>query len=174
MKEYVNYASKFRIMIIFINIVFLFGIILRICTYDESDFISTVVIIFGFIVILLLLDLYFITMKDIFNLTKYDDEKIVNRFIFKKKTIYYSNIKQLVFVGNCIIVLDNDFDFHKINKKGNVIKRYFAGKIMFYLDDKEDILLKIACNSPNCKLYIIGKSSKISKKVEKFFETIIV
>ncbi len=93
MKEYVNYASKFRIMIIFINIIFPFGIILRICTYDESDFISTVMMIFIFIVILLLLDLYFITMKDVFNLTKYDDEKIVNRFFLKKKTIFYSNIK---------------------------------------------------------------------------------
>ena len=43
-----------------------------------------------------------------------------------------------------------------------------------YLGDKEDILLKIASNNSNCKLYIIGQSSKISKKAEKYFETIIV
>ena len=174
MKEYMNYAKKFRIMIIFINIVFILGIILRICTYEKGDFASTLVMIFSFLVILLVLDLYFVFMRDVFNLTKYDDEKIINRFFLKKKTISYSCIKQLVFVGNCIIVLDKDFDFCKINKKGNVIRRYFSGEIMFYLGDKEDILLKIASNNSNCKLYMIGQSSKISKKLEKYFETIIV
>lgn len=169
-----NYASKFRIMIIFTNIVFIFGIILRICTHDDSDAVSTFVMIFVFSAILIILDLYFVIMKDVFNLTKFDDEKIVNRFFLKKKTIYYSSINQLVFVGNCVIVLDKNFDLNKINKKGNVIRRYFAGEIMFYLGDKEDILFKIASNNSNCKLYIIGQSSKISKKIEKYFETIIV
>ena len=81
MKEYMNYARKFRIMIIFINIVFILGIILRICTYEKSDFASTFVMIFSFLVILLVLDLYFVFMRDVFNLTKYDDEKIINRAI---------------------------------------------------------------------------------------------
>ena len=71
-------------------------------------------------------------------------------------------------------VLNSTFDFSKINKKGNVIRRYFSGEIMFYLGDKEDILLKISSNNSNCKLYIIGQSSKISKKAEKISLTFAI
>ena len=66
--------------------------------------------IFVFLVILLVLDLYFVFMRDVFNLTKYDDEKIINRFFLKKKKISKAGIKQLYIVDKCIIVVEKEFD----------------------------------------------------------------
>ena len=95
----------------------------------DQDLIDVIVMCSGFIGIVLLLDFSFLYMKDSLNITKYDELHIESRFIFRKKTIQYSDIKQLVFVGNSIVILTNAVDLTNINKRGNILRRYFKGKM---------------------------------------------
>ena len=112
-------------------------------------------------------------MKDLFNITKYNESQIETRFIRKRKSIKYSAINQLVFVGNSIVVLPYSISLTNINKKGNILRRYFRGNIMFYLGNDERLLLLLS-NNTKCRLYCIGKISNLSKKLEKYFEVLYV
>ena len=173
MRVYVNYASKFRIMLVFVNISYVSMTIIRLLTFQIEDSIDVIVMCSCFIGIVLLVDFSFLYMKDSLNITKYDELHIVSRFIFRKKTIQYSDIKQLVFVGNSIVILTNAVDLTNINKRGNILRRYFKGKIMFYIGNDEKLFLIIS-NKTNCELYCIGKESNASKRLGKYFKIIYV
>lgn len=173
MRVYVNYGSRFRIMLVFGNILYVSMTIIRLLTFQIEDSIDVIVMCSCLIGIVLLVDFSFLYMKDSLNITKYDELHIVSRFIFRKKTIQYSDIKQLVLVGNSIVILTNAVDLTNINKRGNILRRYFKGKIMFYLGNDEKLFLIIS-NKANCELYCIGKESNASKRLGKYFKIIYV
>lgn len=169
MKEYVNFASKFRIMIVFINLIFIFMVIIRLSTLHKGAAVDIVVMCSVLLAILALLDTYFIYMKDVFNITKYNDEKIVNRFILKRKELSYSEIKQVIYIGNYLVLLNEYKEVENITKKGNILFKNFRKEVIFYLGNDE-ILLSNISKKAKCTLYIIGHDTKKKTYFEKFFE----
>ncbi len=171
MKEYVNNASKIRVLILPINIFFLSITIIRWITFNGEDVIDLIVMSITFILICSLYDFMFIYLKSLMHITKFDDEKIVQKYIFSEKKVFYKDIKTILLVGTTIVLSDSVVDISKLSKKGNILRKHFNNNVMFYLGNDDSILIAIA-NSSNCNLYILNSTKGSKIRIERYFNVV--
>lgn len=168
MRRYDNYSSKIRRLILPLNIIFIGLTIIRWMTFEGEDFIDAFVMSIGFVLICVLFDFMFIYLKYLMHDTKFNSEKIVQKYIFKEKSIRYDEVKTILLVGTVIVLCDYIVDVSKLPKKGNILKKFFSDDVMFYLGNSNSILDAIS-NNVNCKAYIINHTLGSNKRFETYF-----
>lgn len=171
MKEYVNNASTIRILILPINIIFIGLTIFRCITFAGEDMSGLIAMSIVFTLICVLFDFMFIYLKNLMYSTKFNNEKIEQKYVFHKKTILYKEVKTVLLVGT-VIVLSNDIvDVNKLPKKGNILKKCFNNNVMFYLGNNNSILDVISSNI-NCNAFIINSTHGSKERFQNYFNVI--
>lgn len=171
MKEYVNNASTIRILILPINIIFIGLTVFRCITFSGEDMSGLISMSIVFTLICVLFDFMFIYLKNLMYSTKFDNEKIEQKYIFRKKTILYKEIQTVLLVGNVIVLSNNIVNVNELPRKGNILKKCFNDNVMFYLGNNNSILDTISGNI-NCNAFIINSTPGSKKRFESFFNVI--
>ena len=168
MKEYVNNASTIRILILPINIIFIGLTVFRCIAFTGEDMSGLISMSITFTLICVLFDFMFIYLKNLMHSTKFDNEKIEQKYVFKKKTILYKEIQTVLLVGNVIVLSNNIVNVNELPRKGNILKKCFNDNVMFYLGNNNSILDTISSNI-NCNAFIINSTPGSKKRFESFF-----
>ena len=171
MREYINNASIIRVLILPINIIFIGLIILRFIYFKGEDIVDLITMSIIFMSICALFDFMFIYLKNLMYSTKYNNEKIVQRYIFHKKSILYKEVKTVLLLGTVIVLCNNIVDIDKLPKKGNLIRKNFANNVMFYLGNNDSILNVISSNI-NCDAFIINSTPGSKARFENYFNVV--
>ena len=173
MKRYDNNSSTIRRLILPLNIIFIGLTIIRWMTFKGEDFIDAFVMSISLVLICVLFDFMFIYLKYLMHDTKFDSEKIVQKYIFKEKSIRYDEVKTILLVGTVIVLCDYVVDVSKLPKKGNILKKCFSDDFMFYLGNSNSIL-DVISNNVNCKAYIINYTQGSKNRFETYFTVEII
>ena len=161
-------------MIVFIPIScigYLAGIILG-CVFYDGDLIGTVVmcitlacVIFISILSLLLLQ------NNVFIVTYFDDEKILQKSLCKRKQIKYEDIKEIYISGSYIFLTSKVYNLKFDEKEKRFQLQRKVNKILKHevaIMITADALFLKNINLDNIKVYILKNSIKIT--LDKYFK----
>lgn len=171
MKRYNNLSFTAIVFIPISCIVYLVGIILG-CVFYNGDLIGTVVMCTTLAcVILISILVLFLLQNNVFIVTYYDDEKILQKSLCKRKQIKYEDIKEIYISGSYIYLTSKIYNlkfgkkekrFQLYRKVNKILKREVAIMIT------SDALFLKYINLENTKVYVLKNSIKIT--VDKYFK----
>lgn len=170
MKRYTNLASQMVILFPICSIVYLVAMIL-ICIYYDGQLIDLVIGCIVLIVVFFCCGLPLICMKDVCIITYYDEEKICQRNLFKRKQIKYEDIKEIYISGSYIYLTSKVYSLKFDEKEKGFKLQRKVNKIL-----KNEVAIMIASdavflkyiNLENIQVYILKNSIKIT--VDKYFK----
>ena len=168
MKRYDNNSSSIRRLILPLNIIFIGLTMIRWMTFKGEDFLDAFVMSISLVLCCVSFDFMFVYLKHLMHDTKFDGEKIVQKYIFQEKSIRYDEVKTILLIGTVIVLCDCVVDVSKLPKKGNILKKCFSDDVMFYLG-KSDSIMDVISKNVNCKAYIINHTLGSKKRFETYF-----
>ena len=139
MKRYNTIASQAVILLPICSIAYLFIMIL-LCINSKDQPIALLVISIGFSILIIMIWVLLFYMKDAFIITYYDEEKIFQRNLWKKKTLQYDSIKEIYIFGDYIYLTSKAY-----NLEYNGKERFLGKKLLKAL--KNEIVIMIQADA---------------------------
>ncbi|MDE5856211.1 MAG: hypothetical protein K2H06_04095 [Anaeroplasmataceae bacterium] len=171
MKRY-NNLSFTAIVFIPISCIIYLAVIILGCVFYDGDLLGTVVmcitlacVIFISILSLLLLQ------NNVFIVTYYDDEKISQKSLCKRKQIKYEDIKEIYISGSYIYLTSKVYSLKFDEKEKGFKLQRMVNKILkneVAIMITSDALFLKYINLENTQVYILKNSIKIT--VDKYFK----
>ncbi|MDE6241080.1 MAG: hypothetical protein K2M08_01520 [Anaeroplasmataceae bacterium] len=171
MKRYNNLSFTAIVFISISCIGYLVGIILG-CLFYDGDIIGTVVMCITLAcVIFISILVLFLLQNTVFIVTYYDDEKILQKSLCKRKQIKYEDIKEIYISGSYIYLTSKEYNL----KFGEKEKRFqLQRKVNKLLKHEVAIMITSDAvflryiNLDNTEVYVLKNSIKIT--VNKYFK----
>ena len=114
-------------------------------------------------------DFVIIYLRNQFYTTYYNDDKIEQRLLFKKKSICINEVKHIILVGNVIVLARTTLNLTEFPKNVGRLLKELDNNILIQLGNSDAILLIIS-KINDAKLDCI-KPTKVSlKRMKKYFK----
>ncbi len=125
--------------------------------------------VIGLLFCSILMDFIIIYLRNQFYTTYYNDDKVEQRLLFKKKSICINEVKHIILVGNVIVLARTTLNMTEFpNNVGRLLKK-LDNNILILLGNSDAILLIIS-KINDAKLDCV-KPTKVSlKRMKKYFK----
>lgn len=107
MKKYNNIANHMRFSVIFVNILFPVMIVSILLTGHGVDMIIGSIV---FALIIVMTNIVFIYLQDLWYFTYYDEKQIVQKWFKKRKKIDFDKIQYMYFIDNLVILSEKQYN----------------------------------------------------------------
>lgn len=165
MKRYNNLAFKTVILFPICSIVYLIFMILG-CIYYDGQLIDLVIMCISLIVVIVIIWALLIYMKDVFIITYYDEEKIYQRNLWKKKTLQYNSIKEIYIFGDYIYLTSKVYDLNYSGKEkflGRKLLKALKNEIVIMISGDAQFLKYISFEDKGVRIYKNRLTHMLSK-----------
>ncbi|MDE6655768.1 MAG: hypothetical protein K2J85_02120, partial [Anaeroplasmataceae bacterium] len=136
MKRYNSIAAQIVIWFPICSIAYLIIMIFG-CIYYNGQLIDLVFMCISLIFVVVLIWFILILMKDVWIITYYDEEKIYQRNLWKKKTLQYDSIKEVYIAGNTIFFTSKIYNLNYTGKErllSKKLQKVLKNEIIIFVD----------------------------------------
>lgn len=167
--KYNNISSRIRFSYVFFHIVSLFVIIMGWLTNDVLT--DNIVMTISLSLVMIMLNIMCYALQDLIYFSYVTEDKISQRFLYKRKEILYHEVKYLYFIDNLLILApENELnvqsgDYSYSEKK--IIKKQLKKNVVIWIDLSNKFFSNIIMDK--CKSASVIKIGKISKYIENEF-----